>query len=75
MTEGGTVDQTLDAAVPTVELLATDRCDRCGAQAYVRVNLASGGELMFCAEMPVLLTLSRWLRLNSAQLGFLVRSA
>jgi hypothetical protein len=50
MTEGGTVDQTLDAAVPTVELLATDRCDRCGAQAYVRVNLASGGELMFCAH-------------------------
>lgn len=31
-------------------LNAGDRCDRCGAQAYVRVTLASGGELMFCAH-------------------------
>ncbi|ROR55972.1 hypothetical protein EDD41_3264 [Luteococcus japonicus] len=29
---------------------ATDRCDRCGAQAYLRVILASGGELLFCAH-------------------------
>ena len=29
-------------------LTAQDRCDRCGAQAYVRVTLASGGELAFC---------------------------
>ncbi len=34
-------DRTLDA---------TDRCDRCGAQAYLRVILASGGELLFCAH-------------------------
>ena len=27
-----------------------DRCDRCGAQAYLRVVLASGGELLFCAH-------------------------
>jgi len=28
-----------------------DRCDRCGAQAYVRVVLASsGGELLFCGH-------------------------
>ena len=27
---------------------AADRCDRCGAQAYVRVVLAGGGELLFC---------------------------
>lgn len=27
-----------------------DRCDRCGAQAYLRVTLASGGELLFCAH-------------------------
>jgi hypothetical protein len=26
-----------------------DRCDRCGAQAYVRVTLPSG-ELLFCAH-------------------------
>ncbi len=25
-----------------------DRCDRCGAQAYVRVVLPGGGELLFC---------------------------
>lgn len=31
-------------------LKATDRCDRCGAQAYVRVELMSGGELLFCAH-------------------------
>ncbi|MFT4299122.1 MAG: hypothetical protein QM597_05770 [Aeromicrobium sp.] len=31
-------------------LNATDRCDRCGAQAYVRVELASGLELLFCAH-------------------------
>ena len=31
-------------------LKATDRCDRCGAQAYVRVELTSGGELLFCAH-------------------------
>lgn len=35
----------------TVEpLTALDRCDRCGAQAYVRVTLGSGGELLFCAH-------------------------
>ena len=27
-----------------------DRCDRCGAQAYVRASLISGGELLFCAH-------------------------
>jgi hypothetical protein len=31
-------------------LSAIDRCDRCGAQAYVRVELASGAELLFCAH-------------------------
>ena len=28
---------------PTTPLTALDRCDRCGAQAYVRVVLAAGG--------------------------------
>jgi purine-nucleoside phosphorylase len=37
-------------SVTTTEpLTAADRCDRCGAQAYVRVVLASG-ELYFCAH-------------------------
>ena len=31
-------------------LSAMDRCDRCGAQAYVRVVLNAGGELLFCAH-------------------------
>lgn len=39
----------MTAAVAT-PLSAADRCDRCGAQAYLRVSLASGGELLFCAH-------------------------
>ncbi len=31
------------------ELSALDRCDSCGAQAYIRVTMASG-ELYFCAH-------------------------
>ena len=31
-------------------LTAADRCDRCGAQAYVRARLHGGGELLFCAH-------------------------
>lgn len=31
-------------------LTAVDRCDRCGARAYVRVLLPSGRELLFCAH-------------------------
>ena len=31
-------------------LNALDRCDRCGAQAYVRATLLNGGELMFSAH-------------------------
>jgi hypothetical protein len=27
-----------------------DRCDRCGARAYVRVLLPNGLELLFCAH-------------------------
>jgi hypothetical protein len=41
------VNQTLQATSP---LSATDRCDRCGAQAYVRVVLSSGSDLLFCAH-------------------------
>ena len=33
----------------TTPLTAADRCDRCGAQAYVRVVLPSG-ELLFCSH-------------------------
>ncbi|MBM3711637.1 MAG: hypothetical protein FJW52_04625 [Actinobacteria bacterium] len=31
-------------------LSALDRCDRCGAQAYVRAVMANGFELLFCAH-------------------------
>ena len=36
--------------LPAEALTALDRCDRCGAKAYLRVTLASGGELLFCAH-------------------------
>jgi hypothetical protein len=36
------------ALAPT--LTVADRCDRCGARAYVRASLSSGGELLFCAH-------------------------
>jgi hypothetical protein len=42
------VSNATTALAPT--LTAADRCDRCGAQAFVRVQLASGGELLFCAH-------------------------
>ena len=38
------------AVAPSAALTAADRCDRCGAQAYLRVELHSGGELLFCAH-------------------------
>jgi hypothetical protein len=31
------------------ELTAADRCDSCGAQAYIRVSIGSS-ELLFCAH-------------------------
>ncbi|KRE78763.1 hypothetical protein [Arthrobacter sp. Soil763] len=41
----------MTTAVADRTLTTVDRCDRCGAQAYVRVVLeASGGELLFCAH-------------------------
>lgn len=39
----------MTTAAPAL-LTAVDRCDRCGARAYVRVVLAGGGELLFCAH-------------------------
>ena len=32
------------------KLTAHDRCDRCGAQAYVRLTLESGSGLLFCGH-------------------------
>ncbi|MCL1899505.1 MAG: hypothetical protein FWG11_03110 [Promicromonosporaceae bacterium] len=46
-----TLTATDTGAEPGTEhaLTVTDRCDRCGAQAWVRVELASG-ELLFCGH-------------------------
>ncbi|PTW91677.1 hypothetical protein C8A06_1410 [Microbacteriaceae bacterium MWH-Ta3] len=46
MTTNASLD-TSTAVVP--QLTALDRCDSCGAQAYVRVTLKHG-ELMFCGH-------------------------
>ena len=43
---GGVNGTTIDSRTP---LTAADRCDRCNAQAYVRVVLPVG-ELLFCAH-------------------------
>ena len=40
----------MTATLASKPLKAADRCDRCGAQAYVRARLSSGGELLFCAH-------------------------
>ena len=41
---------TTAVAPSSAALTAVDRCDRCGAQAYLRVELQTGGELLFCAH-------------------------
>lgn len=41
------------ATLPTSNsqpLTTLDRCDRCGAQAYLRIELAGSRELLFCAH-------------------------
>lgn len=40
----------MNSALAPAPLRAADRCDRCGAQAYVRALLPDGGELLFCAH-------------------------
>jgi len=41
---------TTAVASSAAALTASDRCDRCGAQAYLRVELGEGAELLFCAH-------------------------
>ena len=43
---------TVDLRTTAVELTRQDRCDRCGAQAYVKATLptADGMELLFCGH-------------------------
>ncbi|WP_368502478.1 hypothetical protein [Actinomyces sp.] len=53
VTESMTTTPVLGSPTPTSHterpLTTADRCDACGAQAYLRVVLASG-ELLFCAH-------------------------
>lgn len=44
-----TTDVTTTETSQQQPLTAADRCDACGAQAYVRVTLSTG-ELLFCAH-------------------------
>ena len=42
-----------ETSTPTLEspvLSSTDRCDRCGAQAYVLAELPGGSTLLFCGH-------------------------
>lgn len=43
---------TLEASAPTAALTRRDRCDRCGAQAYVRATIPAtdGLDLLFCGH-------------------------
>lgn len=48
MTQQTETNGAVDVETP-YELTALDRCDACGAQAYIRVVVANG-ELLFCAH-------------------------
>jgi hypothetical protein len=43
-------DVDVTSVLARTPLSAADRCDRCGARAYLRANMPSGGELLFCAH-------------------------
>jgi hypothetical protein len=52
MNQEATLDTTVSEEVEQTSregLTAHDRCDICGAQAYIRVELASG-DLVFCSH-------------------------
>ncbi|MBG6059295.1 MULTISPECIES: hypothetical protein [Cryobacterium] len=49
-TGNGAIDQSsVDGQSAPHQLTAADRCDACGAQAYIRV-VVNNSELMFCAH-------------------------
>lgn len=41
---------TENIVLDSTPLNVLDRCDRCGAQAYVRAVMANGFELLFCGH-------------------------
>lgn len=40
----------MTTAVARPELMAVDRCDSCGAQAYIRAVMPGESELLFCGH-------------------------
>jgi hypothetical protein len=46
--KGGPMSENL--VLDSTPLSALDRCDRCGAQAYLRAVMANGFELLFCGH-------------------------
>jgi hypothetical protein len=40
----------MTSTITRTPLTVSDRCDRCGAQALVRVHLESGSALQFCSH-------------------------
>lgn len=48
MTRNERMNPVTTAVAPT--LTASDRCDRCGAQAFIRARLSSDQDLLFCAH-------------------------
>jgi hypothetical protein len=48
-TQTADVTSSESSATSQQSLTVADRCDACGAQAYVRVTLSTG-ELLFCAH-------------------------
>jgi hypothetical protein len=40
----------VSATLAAGPLTVADRCDRCGAQAYVRATMGSGFDLLLCAH-------------------------
>jgi len=48
-TDNGSINDGVNELENEFALTAQDRCDSCGAQAYIRVQLGSG-ELFFCAH-------------------------
>ncbi|MCI2958689.1 hypothetical protein MN032_13385 [Agromyces atrinae] len=49
MTQFTSTNGSVDELETPHELTALDRCDSCGAQAYIRV-VVNSGELLFCAH-------------------------
>ena len=45
-----TPDRAFVPSASDVPLTAADRCDSCGAQAYLRATMPGGGELLFCGH-------------------------